>query len=48
MARRRHHEQDLQRRDLTINAMARDESGRVIDPHHGAEYIGLGVLRHVS
>ena len=41
-------EQDLQRRDLTINAMARDESGRVIDPHHGAEDIGLGVLRHVS
>jgi len=41
-------EQDLQRRDLTINAMARDESGEVIDPHHGAEDIGQGVLRHVS
>ena len=41
-------EQDLQRRDLTINAMARDESGRLIDPHHGAEDLGRGVLRHVS
>ncbi len=41
-------EQDLQRRDLTINAMARDESGQVIDPYHGAEDIGRGVLRHVS
>src|SRR3989338_1390084 len=30
-------EQDLQRRDLTINALARDEAGRLIDPYHGAE-----------
>src|SRR5690348_5158945 len=28
-------EQDLARRDLTINAMARDESGALVDPHHG-------------
>ncbi len=41
-------EQDLQRRDLTINAMARDESGRLIDPYHGADDLGRGVLRHVS
>ena len=41
-------EQDLQRRDLTINAMARDEAGRLIDPYHGAEDLGRGVLRHVS
>ncbi|MBX3665843.1 MAG: multifunctional CCA tRNA nucleotidyl transferase/2'3'-cyclic phosphodiesterase/2'nucleotidase/phosphatase [Burkholderiales bacterium] len=41
-------EQDLQRRDLTINAMARDEDGRLIDPHRGAEDLGEGVLRHVG
>ena len=41
-------EQDLQRRDLTINAMARDGSGRLIDPYHGADDLGQGVLRHVS
>ncbi len=41
-------EQDLQRRDLTINAMARDGAGRLIDPYHGAEDLGAGVLRHVS
>ncbi|MFN9490379.1 MAG: multifunctional CCA tRNA nucleotidyl transferase/2'3'-cyclic phosphodiesterase/2'nucleotidase/phosphatase, partial [Betaproteobacteria bacterium] len=41
-------EQDLERRDLTINAMARDDDGRLIDPHHGAEDLGEGLLRHVS
>jgi tRNA nucleotidyltransferase (CCA-adding enzyme) len=41
-------EQDLQRRDLTINALARDETGRLIDPYHGAEDLSRGVLRHVS
>jgi len=41
-------EQDLQRRDLTINAMARDEQGRLIDPFHGAEDLRAGILRHVS
>jgi tRNA nucleotidyltransferase (CCA-adding enzyme) len=41
-------EQDLGRRDLTINAMARDADGRLIDPYHGAEDLGAGVLRHVG
>jgi tRNA nucleotidyltransferase (CCA-adding enzyme) len=41
-------EEDLQRRDLTINAIARDEDGRLIDPHNGADDLTLGVLRHVS
>jgi tRNA nucleotidyltransferase (CCA-adding enzyme) len=41
-------EQDLARRDLTINAIARDAEGRVIDPHRGAEDLKSGVLRHVS
>jgi tRNA nucleotidyltransferase (CCA-adding enzyme) len=41
-------EQDLARRDLTINAIARDEQGRLIDPHDGAADLRRGVLRHVS
>ncbi len=41
-------EQDLSRRDLTINAIARDEAGRLIDPYGGAEDLKRGVLRHVS
>ena len=41
-------EQDLARRDLTINAMARDESGGLIDPFGGAGDLRDGVLRHVS
>ena len=41
-------EQDLARRDLTINAMARDENGALIDPHGGAADLRAGVLRHVS
>jgi tRNA nucleotidyltransferase (CCA-adding enzyme) len=41
-------EQDLARRDLTINAMARDESGGLIDPFGGARDLQEGVLRHVS
>jgi tRNA nucleotidyltransferase (CCA-adding enzyme) len=41
-------EQDLARRDLTINAIARDADGRLIDPHHGADDLRAGVLRHVS
>ena len=41
-------EQDLQRRDLTINAMAMDEHGRLIDPFHGREDLETGTLRHVS
>jgi tRNA nucleotidyltransferase (CCA-adding enzyme) len=41
-------EQDLARRDLTINAMARDAEGRLIDPYGGATDLGRGVLRHVG
>jgi tRNA nucleotidyltransferase (CCA-adding enzyme) len=41
-------EQDLARRDLTINAMAEDEAGRVIDPYGGQRDIRDRVLRHVS
>ncbi|MFH1494587.1 MAG: multifunctional CCA addition/repair protein [Pseudomonadota bacterium] len=41
-------EQDLARRDLTINAIARDEAGRIIDPYHGVSDIKSGILRHVS
>lgn len=41
-------EEDLHRRDLTINAMARGEDGRLIDPFGGAGDIKAGVLRHVS
>ena len=41
-------EQDLARRDLTINAIARDPDGNLIDPFHGAEDLKRGVLRHVS
>lgn len=41
-------EQDLSRRDLTINAIARDRQGRLIDPYGGAADLKRGVLRHVS
>jgi tRNA nucleotidyltransferase (CCA-adding enzyme) len=41
-------EQDLARRDLTINAIARDEQGELIDPFGGAHDLKLGILRHVS
>lgn len=41
-------EQDLARRDLTINAMAEDASGRLIDPYDGATDLKRGILRHVS
>lgn len=41
-------EQDLERRDLTINAIAEDEDGRLIDPYGGARDIEARVLRHVS
>lgn len=41
-------EEDLQRRDLTINAIAEDESGKLIDPYNGAQDIKQGLLRHVS
>ena len=41
-------EQDLARRDLTINAMARDEHGVLVDPFHGERDVREHVLRHVS
>jgi tRNA nucleotidyltransferase (CCA-adding enzyme) len=41
-------EQDLARRDLTINAMARAEDGTLIDPYGGAADLRAGVLRHVG
>jgi len=41
-------EQDLARRDLTINAIARDEAGALIDPYGGAADLRAGMLRHVS
>ncbi|GAB3320027.1 multifunctional CCA addition/repair protein [Haliea atlantica] len=41
-------EEDLQRRDLTINAMARDEQGLIIDPWGGQRDLAERLLRHVS
>lgn len=41
-------EEDLLRRDLTVNAMAEDEQGVHLDPHGGARDLQARVLRHVS
>ena len=41
-------EADLKRRDLTINAMARDADGHLIDPYGGSGDLEARVLRHVS
>ena len=41
-------EQDLLRRDFTVNAMAQDEDGSLIDPYGGKADLEAGVLRHVS
>ncbi len=41
-------EQDLLRRDLTINAMAQDEHGNIIDPFGGQSDLQNKILRHVS
>ncbi|WP_239190332.1 multifunctional CCA addition/repair protein [Candidatus Nitrotoga sp. HW29] len=41
-------EQDLQRRDFTINAIARDPDGNLIDPYNGIADLRAGILRHVS
>jgi tRNA nucleotidyltransferase (CCA-adding enzyme) len=41
-------EQDLQRRDLTINAIARDSQGQLVDPFGGQRDLAARSLRHVS
>ncbi|WP_295641919.1 multifunctional CCA addition/repair protein [uncultured Methylibium sp.] len=41
-------EQDLARRDLTINAIARRDDGTLVDPHGGRRDLAARVLRHVS
>jgi len=41
-------EEDLARRDLTINAMARDDDGALIDPYGGRRDLEARILRHVS
>ena len=42
-------EEDLKRRDLTINAMAlNEETGQIIDPYHGQADLQARILRHVS
>ena len=41
-------EEDLKRRDLTINAIAQDENGKIYDPYDGLTDIKKRILRHVS
>jgi tRNA nucleotidyltransferase (CCA-adding enzyme) len=41
-------EEDLLRRDLTINAIAKTPTGEIIDPYHGEEDLQKKILRHVS
>ncbi|MDM3870233.1 multifunctional CCA addition/repair protein [Porticoccus sp. W117] len=41
-------EQDLLRRDLTINAIAQDEQGNLFDPYNGRADLDARILRHVS
>ena len=41
-------EEDLARRDLTINAIAEDSNGKVIDPYNGKQDLDNKILRHVS
>src|SRR5574340_1080914 len=41
-------EQDLLRRDFTINAIAQDADGNLVDPHNGIADLRAGILRHVS
>ena len=41
-------EEDLARRDLTINAMARGEDGQLVDPYGGKQDLEQRILRHVS
>ena len=41
-------EDDLSRRDFTINAIAEDENGEIIDPFNGQEDLNKKIFRHVS
>ncbi len=41
-------EQDLQRRDITINAIAQDSMGNIIDPYRGQQDLALGRLHHIT
>lgn len=41
-------EQDLLRRDLTINAIAKSQAGELVDPYAGQQDLAAGILRHVS
>lgn len=41
-------EEDLKRRDLTINSMALDANNTLIDPYHGKEDVARKILRHTS
>ncbi|NOX28240.1 MAG: multifunctional CCA tRNA nucleotidyl transferase/2'3'-cyclic phosphodiesterase/2'nucleotidase/phosphatase [Gammaproteobacteria bacterium] len=41
-------EQDLARRDLTINAMAQDDVGNIVDPYNGQQDLEKKILRHVT
>ncbi|SDY14370.1 multifunctional CCA addition/repair protein [Nitrosomonas sp. Nm33] len=41
-------QEDLVRRDLTINAIAKDQNGNIIDPFNGIADLEAGVLRHIS
>jgi tRNA nucleotidyltransferase (CCA-adding enzyme) len=41
-------EQDLSRRDFTVNAIAQAEDGSLIDPYNGIADLQAGILRHVS
>ena len=41
-------EQDLIRRDLTINALAMDEQGNIIDPYNGKQDLDNRIFRHIS
>ncbi|MCW7548402.1 multifunctional CCA addition/repair protein [Photorhabdus sp. APURE] len=41
-------EDDLQRRDLTINAIAQTPAGELVDPYHGVDDLNNRILRHVS
>lgn len=41
-------EEDLRRRDLTINAIAMDASGNLTDPYNGLHDLKAGIIRHVS